>query len=91
MISLFNIYFRFYEVGFINNLLLLRFFLWWSGIICSEDALWKDQRKLAIDCLKKIGMVSFGNNREFLEARIINGVKMCFKVNLKIKYLIFRN
>lgn len=46
------------------------------GIICAEGNLWKDQRKISIEFLKKIGMSRLsGHNRDSLEKRIMSGVE----------------
>lgn len=51
-----------------------------SGLICSEGELWRDQRKFAINCLKKFGMTKFGPKRDQMEQRIMTGVKETLKV-----------
>lgn len=35
---------------------------------------WRDQRKLSIEWLKKLGMVRFGLQRDIMESRIMNGI-----------------
>lgn len=54
------------------------------GLICSEGELWKDQRRLTIGWLKRLGMVKFGESRSTLEGRILNGVNQCMEVNLDV-------
>ncbi|XP_055551502.1 cytochrome P450 306a1 [Wyeomyia smithii] len=44
------------------------------GIICAEGDLWRDQRRLSIEWLRKMGMTKFGSSRSMLEARIMSGV-----------------
>lgn len=44
------------------------------GIICTEGNLWKDQRKLSIELLRKLGTTKYGKNRIELEKRIMRGV-----------------
>ncbi|GAB0095341.1 Cytochrome P450 306a1 [Sergentomyia squamirostris] len=44
------------------------------GLICAEGALWRDHRKMAINWLKQLGMAKYNENRNSLEARILNGV-----------------
>lgn len=47
------------------------------GIIGAEGSLWRDQRKLATDILRKLGMVKFGATRKQLEAQISRKVGEC--------------
>ncbi|XP_062557655.1 cytochrome P450 306a1 [Armigeres subalbatus] len=44
------------------------------GIICAEGNLWRDQRRLSTEWLRKMGMTKFGPTRSTLEARILAGV-----------------
>uniref|UniRef100_A0AAG5CN60 Cytochrome P450 n=1 Tax=Anopheles atroparvus TaxID=41427 RepID=A0AAG5CN60_ANOAO len=44
------------------------------GIICAQGALWRDQRRLSIEWLRRLGMIKFGVARHALEQRIIDGV-----------------
>ncbi|XP_058448986.1 cytochrome P450 306a1 [Malaya genurostris] len=44
------------------------------GIICAEGNLWRDQRRLSSEWLRKMGMTKFGSPRATLEARIVAGV-----------------
>ncbi|XP_058811583.1 cytochrome P450 306a1 [Topomyia yanbarensis] len=44
------------------------------GIICAEGNLWRDQRRLSTEWLRKMGMTKFGSPRASLEARIVAGV-----------------
>ncbi|XP_053682247.1 cytochrome P450 306a1 [Sabethes cyaneus] len=44
------------------------------GIICAEGDLWRDQRRLSTEWLRKMGMTKFGSSRSTLEARIMAGV-----------------
>nr|XP_029723478.1 cytochrome P450 306a1-like [Aedes albopictus] len=44
------------------------------GIICAEGNLWRDQRRLSTEWLRKMGMTKFGPTRSTLEARILIGV-----------------
>ncbi|KAL9692832.1 hypothetical protein quinque_012117 [Culex quinquefasciatus] len=45
-----------------------------QGIICAEGNLWRDQRRLSSEWLRKMGMTKFGPARATLEARIVAGV-----------------
>ncbi|XP_011201481.2 cytochrome P450 306a1 [Bactrocera dorsalis] len=50
------------------------------GLICSEGALWRNQRKHVIDWLKDLGMTKKpGNARKSMEQRIKSGVIECMK------------
>lgn len=42
------------------------------GLICAEGSLWKDQRQLTIDCLRRLGMKN-GSSR--LMERMETGVQ----------------
>lgn len=44
------------------------------GIICAEGDQWRDQRKLSIEWLRKMGMTKFGSARDSMEQRILHGV-----------------
>lgn len=44
------------------------------GIICAEGNQWRDQRKLSIEWLRKMGMTKFGNARDSMEQRIMSGI-----------------
>ncbi|EAA13571.4 AGAP004665-PA [Anopheles gambiae str. PEST] len=44
------------------------------GIICAQGNLWRDQRRLSIDWLRKLGMVKYGCARLNLERRINSGL-----------------
>lgn len=54
-----------------------RFF---PGIICAEGNLWRDQRRLSTEWLRKMGMTKFGPARSTLEARIVIGVNELVQV-----------
>lgn len=55
-----------------------------AGLICSEGALWRNQRKHVIDWLKDLGMTKKqGNARKSMEQRIKSGVIECMKVTNK--------
>lgn len=45
-----------------------------SGLICSEGELWKDQRKLAIEWIRKLGGAKHSPNRQRMEEQIMIGV-----------------
>ncbi|XP_063703254.1 cytochrome P450 306a1 isoform X2 [Culicoides brevitarsis] len=45
------------------------------GIICAEGDQWRDQRKLSIEWLRKLGMTKFGTTRDAMQARILLGVE----------------
>ncbi|XP_055597450.1 cytochrome P450 306a1 isoform X2 [Uranotaenia lowii] len=44
------------------------------GIICAEGNLWRDQRRLSIEWLRKMGITKYGPARVTLERRILDGV-----------------
>ncbi|XP_052891757.1 cytochrome P450 306a1 [Anopheles moucheti] len=44
------------------------------GIICAQGDLWRDQRRLSIEWLRRLGMVKYGATRLVLESRIISGL-----------------
>lgn len=44
------------------------------GIICAEGSQWRDQRKLSIEWLRKLGMIKFGSARDSMEDRIVQGI-----------------
>lgn len=50
------------------------------GIICAEGNLWRDQRRLSSEWLRKMGMTKFGPARATLEARIVAGVNELVQV-----------
>ncbi|XP_052747017.1 cytochrome P450 306a1-like [Bicyclus anynana] len=45
-----------------------------NGIICAENALWRDQRKVVTSLLKSIGMIKHGIAREKLSKRISDDI-----------------
>ncbi|XP_055641293.1 cytochrome P450 306a1 [Toxorhynchites rutilus septentrionalis] len=45
------------------------------GIICAEGNLWRDQRRLSIEWLRKMGMTKFGLARTTLEKRILASIE----------------
>ncbi|XP_049277586.1 cytochrome P450 306a1 [Anopheles funestus] len=44
------------------------------GIICAQGDLWRDQRRLSIEWLRRLGMIKYGPTRLDLERRIISGI-----------------
>lgn len=56
------------------TLFILKLYFIFIGLICSEGELWKDQRKFAIETLKKLGVTKFGASRSTLEKRINRGI-----------------
>uniref|UniRef100_A0A182PDH3 Uncharacterized protein n=1 Tax=Anopheles epiroticus TaxID=199890 RepID=A0A182PDH3_9DIPT len=44
------------------------------GLICSQGDLWRDQRKLSIELLRRLGMVKYGTTRLDLQRRIMSGL-----------------
>ncbi|XP_052863903.1 cytochrome P450 306a1 [Anopheles cruzii] len=44
------------------------------GIICAQGELWRDQRRLTIEWLRRLGMVKFGPGRVNLEQKICLGL-----------------
>uniref|UniRef100_A0A182VPZ7 Cytochrome P450 n=1 Tax=Anopheles minimus TaxID=112268 RepID=A0A182VPZ7_9DIPT len=45
------------------------------GIICAQGDLWRDQRRLSIEWLRRLGMIKYGSSRLDLERRINSGLK----------------
>lgn len=41
-----------------------------AGIICAEGGLWRNQRRVAIDALKVVGVVKTGHQRKLIETLI---------------------
>lgn len=54
--------------------------VFFPGIICAEGNLWRDQRRLSTEWLRKMGMTKFGPTRSTLEARILIGVNELLQV-----------
>jgi ecdysteroid 25-hydroxylase len=49
-------------------------------LICAEGKLWKDQRKVTIEWLRKMGMIKFGAARAELEKRMMVQINDCINV-----------
>ena len=56
-------------------------FYFFEGLICSAGELWKDQRKLSIEWMKKLGASKYSNRRGQLEGVIRDGVDKCVAVS----------
>jgi ecdysteroid 25-hydroxylase len=54
----------------------------YTGIICAEGALWRDQRKQVVAWLRSFGMSKHSISREKLEKRIAVGVYELLGVRL---------
>uniref|UniRef100_A0A182NN31 Cytochrome P450 n=1 Tax=Anopheles dirus TaxID=7168 RepID=A0A182NN31_9DIPT len=50
-----------------------------SGLICAQGDLWRDQRRLSIEWLRRLGMIKYGPSRLDLERRIISGLNELLK------------
>jgi ecdysteroid 25-hydroxylase len=48
-----------------------------QGLICTEGALWKDQRGLTVKWLRDMGMIKYGPKRDSMQQRIMEGINQC--------------
>lgn len=71
------------ERGNLNEILIASyFFMFFTGLICAEGNLWKDQRRFVAGCLKNFGMTKLpGTKRDRLEERILAIVNEYISVN----------
>lgn len=54
------------------------------GLICTEGALWKDQRSLSVKWLREMGMIKYGPKRNVMQQRIMEGIILCMSEITKI-------